>query len=290
MELERGTQKLEIWYTESLELAKGRAVSYRVTKTLETRQTPFQKIDIFETQAFGRMFTLDGVTMVTEKDEHSYHEMIAHVPLLSHPSPKSVLVIGGGDGGTVREVLKHPSVEEVVLCEIDKGVVDISYEYFPNCANAMKDPKVLHHYDDGAKFARENKERFDVILVDSSDPVGPAEILFKEPFYRDLAVALKNGGIVATQAESFWYHGEVIRALFEFIPKVFPNYGYYYTTIPSYPSGVIGFTFLSKGVNPYLVNPDPTRVPFGLRYYSTDLHRSAFHLPVFAQELIPKQK
>lgn len=280
---------MEIWYTESLELSKGRTVSYRVTKTLQSLQSPFQKIDIFETQAFGRMFTLDGVTMVTQKDEHSYHEMIAHVPMMSHPNPVSVLVIGGGDGGTVREVLKHPSVKEVVLCEIDKAVVDISYEYFPECANALKDPRVIHYYDDGAKYARENQGRFDVILVDSSDPVGPAEVLFKEPFYRDMAGALKKGGIIATQAESFWYHGDIIKSLFAFIPKIFSQSGYYYTTIPSYPSGVIGFTFLSNEVDPYKVEPDPARVPKGLKYYSTAMHKSAFVLPEFAKEFIGRK-
>jgi len=280
---------MEIWYTEKLEIEKGRAVSYRVTKTLESLQTAFQKIDIFETQAFGRMFTLDGVTMVTNKDEHSYHEMIAHVPMMSHPNPESVLVIGGGDGGTVREVLKHPSVKEVVLCEIDKGVVDISYKYFPECADAMKDKKVIHYYDDGAKFARENQGRFDVILVDSSDPVGPAEVLFKEPFFRDMAGALKPTGIIATQAESFWYHGDVISSLFDFIPKIFPEYGYYYTTIPSYPSGIIGFTFLSNAIDPYKVNLDVSRVPKGLKYYSPEMHKSAFVLPEFAKAFIKRK-
>jgi len=277
---------LNIWYTEQLEVEKGRKVSYRVTKILETIQTPFQRIDFFETQSFGRMFTLDDVTMVTEFDEHSYHEMIAHVPMMSHPNPKKVLVIGGGDGGTVREVLKHSSVEEVVLCEIDQGVVDACYKYMPEISSALKDPRVKHIYDDGAKYARENQGKFDVILVDSSDPVGPAEVLFKEPFYRDMANALSETGIIATQAESFWYHGEIIAGLFEFIPKIFPKYGYYYTTIPSYPSGIIGFTFLSNRISPYSVVPDPNRVPKGLKYYSCEIHRSAFVLPEFAKQFV----
>ncbi|WCL47759.1 polyamine aminopropyltransferase [Leptospira sp. GIMC2001] len=279
---------MEIWYTEGLEISKGRKVSYRVTKTLDSIQTPFQKIDVFETESFGRMFTLDDVTMVTERDEHSYHEMIAHIPMMSHPNPENVLVIGGGDGGTVREVLKHPSVKEVVLCEIDKGVVDACYKYFPEIAEAMKDKKVIHHYDDGAKFARENKGRFDVILVDSSDPVGPAEVLFKEPFYRDMAGALRETGVIATQAESYWYHGDVIKSLFEFIPKIFPQYGYYYTTIPTYPSGIIGFTFLSNKINPYEVVPDPSRVPKNLKYYSPEIHKAAFVLPEFAKQYIKR--
>lgn len=277
---------MEIWYTEKLEIEKGRAVSYRVTKTIDSLQSPFQKIDIFETQSFGRMFTLDGVTMVTEKDEHSYHEMIAHVPMMSHPNPKSVLVIGGGDGGTVREVLKYPSVERVVLCEIDKAVVDISYQYFPEIANAMKDKKVVHFYDDGAKFAREHQGEFDIILVDSSDPVGPAEVLFKEPFFRDMASALTPNGIIATQAESFWYHKEVIQSLFSFLPKIFSKTGYYYTTMPTYPSGIIGFTFLSNSIDPYSFDFGRREAPIGLKYYSLEMHRAAFVLPNFAKEYI----
>lgn len=277
---------MNIWYTENLEVEKGRKVSYRVTKTLETIQTPFQRIDFFETQSFGRMFTLDDVTMVTEFDEHSYHEMIAHVPMMSHPHPKKVLVIGGGDGGTVREVLKYPTVEEVVLCEIDKGVVDACYKYMPEISAALKDPKVKHHYEDGAKFAREKKGYFDVILVDSSDPIGPAEVLFKEPFYRDMAEALASPGIVATQAESFWYHGDIISSLFEFIPKIYPKYGYYFTTIPTYPSGIIGFTFLSNEISPYSVTPDPARIPKGLKYYSAEIHKASFVLPEFAKKFI----
>lgn len=279
---------MENWFTESLEVEKGRKMSFRVTETLDSIQTPFQKIDVYQTQSFGRMFALDDVTMLTEKDEHSYHEMIAHVPMMSHPNPKTVLVIGGGDGGTVREVLKHPSVEEVVLCEIDKGVVDTCYKYFPEISAALKDKKVVHHYDDGAKYARDNKGRFDIILVDSSDPVGPAEVLFKEPFYRDMAAALTETGIIATQAESFWYHGDVISSLFEFIPKVFPEYGYYYTTVPTYPSGVIGFTYLSNKVNPYNVTPDKSRVPAGLKYYSPEMHKAAFVLPEFAKKYIKR--
>jgi spermidine synthase len=281
---------MEFWYTEKLELHLGRAVSYRVTKTLDTIQTPFQRIDVFETQSFGRMFSLDGVTMVTERDEHSYHEMIAHVPMMTHPNPKSVLVIGGGDGGTVREVLKHKSVERVVLCEIDKGVVDACYKYFPEISEALKDKRVEHIYDDGAKYAREHKGQFDVICVDSSDPVGPAEVLFKEPFFRDLATALSKGGVISTQAESFWYHGDVIQALFQFIPKIFPEYGYYYTTMPTYPSGIIGFTILSNEINPYNVVPDSKRVPDGLKYYSTEIHKAAFQLPNFAYDFVPRPK
>ncbi|GBF40389.1 polyamine aminopropyltransferase [Leptospira johnsonii] len=280
---------MELWLDETLELPNGRALKIRVKEFLHSRKTPFQKIDVFESQSFGRMFTLDGVVMMTEADEFAYHEMIAHVPMMSHPNPEKVLVIGGGDGGTVREILKHPSVKEVHLCEIDKGVVDVCYEYFPEIANAMKDPRVVHAYEDGAKYVQDYKEYFDVICVDSSDPVGPAEVLFKRPFYETMAASLKQGGICTTQAESFYYHGKVIKELFQFIPQVFDHCGYYFTVVPTYPSGIIGFTYCSKGPDPYKVEPDPKRVPKGLKYYSAEIHKAAFTLPPFAQEYIVRK-
>jgi spermidine synthase len=280
---------MELWLDEKLELANGRAMKMRVVKTLESVKTKFQQIDVFETQAFGKVFTLDGVIMMTESDEFSYHEMITHVPMISHPNPEYVLVIGGGDGGTVREALKHKSVKEVHLCEIDKGVVDISRKYFPDIAKAMSDPKVVHAYEDGAKYVKKNKKKFDIIVVDSSDPIGPAEVLFKKPFYEGMAGALRDGGICSTQAESFFYHGDIIKGLFEFIPKVYKQFGYYWTAIPTYPSGIIGFTFLSQKVDPYKVEVDASRVPKGLKYYSKEMHKSAFVLPEFAKKFIPKK-
>ncbi|MCE9501874.1 MAG: polyamine aminopropyltransferase [Leptospira sp.] len=281
---------MELWLDEQLELKNGRAMKMRVVKTLDSIKTPFQQIDVFETQAFGKVFTLDGVIMMTESDEFSYHEMITHVPMMSHPNPEYVLVVGGGDGGTVREVLKHSSVKEVHLCEIDKGVVDISRKHFPAIAKAMSDKRVVHAYEDGAKYVKKNKKKFDVIICDSSDPIGPAEVLFREPFYRGMEGALRDIGICSTQAESFFYHGDIIKALFEFIPKVYKEYGYYYTTIPTYPSGIIGFTFLSNKVNPYKVEPDIKRLPKGLRYYSTELHKAAFVLPEFAKKFVKRSK
>ncbi|MCB1157051.1 MAG: polyamine aminopropyltransferase [Leptospiraceae bacterium] len=281
---------MELWFEEKLDVKEGRVMRLRVDRTLETIQTPFQRIDVFETPAFGRMFTLDDVIMVTEKDEFSYHEMIAHVPMMTHPSPERVLVIGGGDGGTVREVLKHKTVKEVHLCEIDKGVVDIAYKYFPEISNAMKDSRVKHFYEDGAAFVENHKGYYDVILVDSSDPIGPAEILFKRPFYEGLRNALRETGVVATQAESYQYHGDIIKGLYKFIPEVFEEYGYYWTAIPTYPSGLIGFTLLSNKIDPYSVEPDPTRIPEGLKYYSKDIHKACMVLPKFASEYIPKKR
>lgn len=280
---------MELWLDEQLELSNGRAMKMRVLRTLDSVKTPFQQIDVFETQAFGKVFTLDGVIMMTESDEFSYHEMITHVPMLTHPNPEYVLVVGGGDGGTVREVLKHRSVKEVHLCEIDKGVVDMARKHFPDIAAAMADSRVVHAYEDGAKYVEEHKKKFDVIIVDSSDPIGPAAVLFSEEFYKSMAGALRETGMISTQAESFFYHGSIITELFSFIPKYYREYGYYWTAIPTYPSGIIGFTCLSNKVDPYSFPVDTSRIPSGLRYYSEDMHRASFVLPEFAKKFIKRK-
>lgn len=277
---------LELWLDEQLELEYGRALKIRVLNTLASIQTPYQKIDVFETQAFGKVFTLDGVIMMTEKDEFAYHEMISHVPLLSHSQPQRVLVVGGGDGGTVREVLKHPSVKEVHLCEIDRQVVEMSSQFFPEIAAAMQDAKVQHIYQDGAKYVEQMKGYFDIILVDSSDPIGPAEVLFQKPFYQSMQQALRQSGICVTQAESYYYHGDIISSLFRFIPDLFKKYSYYWTAIPTYPSGMIGFTFLSDTIDPAIVQPDEKRIPEGLKYYNHEIHQAAFVLPNFARKYL----
>lgn len=279
---------MELWLDEQLELNNGRAMKMRVLRTLDSIQSPFQKIDVFETQAFGKVFTLDGVIMMTESDEFSYHEMITHVPMMTHPNPETVLVIGGGDGGTVREALKHKSVKEVHLCEIDKAVVDMARKHFPDIAQAMSDPRVVHAYLDGAKYIQDNPNRFDVIIVDSSDPIGPAAVLFTEEFYKGMVTALKPTGVISTQAESFFYHASIISSLFEFIPRHYKEYGYYWTAIPTYPSGIIGFTCLSNSINPYNVQIDKSRIPTGLRYYSSEIHKASFVLPEFAKKYIKR--
>jgi spermidine synthase len=280
---------MELWLDEQLELSNGRAMKMRVLRTLDSIKTPFQQIDVFETQAFGKVFTLDGVIMMTESDEFSYHEMITHVPMLTHPNPEYVLVVGGGDGGTVREVLKHKSVKEVHLCEIDKGVVDMARKHFPDVAEAMSDKRVVHAYEDGAKYVEDHKKKFDVIIIDSSDPIGPAAVLFSEGFYKSMSGALRDTGMVSTQAESFFYHGSIISELFSFIPKYYSEYGYYWTAIPTYPSGIIGFTCLSNKIDPYSFPIDTNRIPKGLKYYSAEMHKAAFVLPEFAKSYIKRK-
>jgi len=275
----------EIWIEEKLEIKNGRALKVRITKSLEKIKSEFQEIEVVESQSFGKILIIDGVIMLTEADEFCYHEMIAHVPLCVHTKAQKVLVIGGGDGGTVREILKHDNVKEVDVCEIDEKVIEISKRHFPYLANSFDDPKVKIYCEDGNKFIKDHKDEYDIIIVDSSDPIGPAEVLFRREFYEAMYQALKNNGIVVTQAESFFYHQKIIKSLFSFIKEIYPIPEYYYTLVPTYPSGVIGFTFCSKKYHPISdFNQQEALKLKDLRYYNKDIHKAAFILPNFVQE------
>ena len=166
--------------------------------------------------------------------------------MFAHENPKKVLVIGGGDGGVLREVAKHPGVEEIVICELDQGVIDVSKEFLPTLAKGYDDPRVTVHIMDGAQFMRENQNSFDIIITDSSDPIGPASVLFETPFYNGMYDALRDGGIVCTQGECMWLHSKLIRPLMDSISQKFQSVEYAYTTIPTYPSGQIGFIIATK--------------------------------------------
>ena len=274
----------EIWIEEKLEIKNGRALKVRITKSLEKIKSEFQEIEVVESQSFGKILLIDEVIMLTEADEFCYHEMIAHVPLCVHPKAKKVLVIGGGDGGTVREILKHDSVNEVDVCEIDEKVIEISKRHFPYLANSFDDPKVKIYCEDGNKFVKSHKDEYDIIIVDSSDPIGPAEVLFRREFYEAIFQALKDDGIVVAQAESFFYHQKIIKSLFSFIRDIYPISEYYYTLVPTYPSGIIGFTFCSKKYHPINdFNEIEALKLNNLKYYDRGIHKAAFNLPTFAQ-------
>jgi len=189
----------------------------------------------------------------------------------------------------VREILKHPSVERVHLCEIDKQVVEVCREYLPSLASELDNPRVTCFFEDGADFVAISKNAYDVIIIDSSDPVGPAQVLFKEPFYRNLYACAKEDGIVVAQGESFHYHTDLIAEILKFALKIFPKCGYYYTLVPTYPSGLIGFTFCSKRYDP-LCEVDTARATFlkNIRYYSPSVHRAAFVLPEFVKQRFPQ--
>lgn len=253
-------------------------------KLLET-DSAFQTIAIYETEFFGKLLTLDGLVMLSEKDEFVYHEMISHVPLCVHPRPQRVLVVGGGDGGAVREILKHASVEQVVLCEIDEAVVRLSQQYFPTVSCALEDPRVTLAFRDGFEFLKEYKNYFDVILTDSSDPVGPGVNLFKESYFQLIKEALRPGGIAVSQSESPWFYQDVMHEMTAEMARVFDCVKTYTAFIPLYPSGFWTFTYLSDVEHPLQFDLQRSQdVAAQCRYYNPQMHRAAFALPNFVAD------
>ena len=274
---------MELWFTEKQTPALG--LTCKVRRTLLEEQTPYQHLAILETEQFGRMLVLDGMVQTTEKDEFVYHEMIAHVALNTHPNPRRVAVIGGGDGGTVREVLKHRSVEQVVLIEIDRRVVEACREYLPSISCALSDPRVEVRVADGVEHIRSAENEYDVVLIDSTEPVGCAVGLFSAPFYRDVARALREDGIMVAQTESPFVNQDVIRRSNAGIRASFPITRLYLASIPTYPSGLWSFTLGSKRYDPLEVDP-ASIPPLETRYYTPHIHHAAFRLPRFVEELV----
>ncbi len=271
----------QTWFEEAYEIDLGRTFKIRINRTVERFASPFQTIEILETAPFGKMLVLDGVVMCTEWDESSYHEMIAHVPLSTHAAPRDVLIIGGGDGGTAREVLKHDSVRRIDLCEIDPDVVRLCRKHLPTLASSFDDPRVTVYAEDGAAFVAARPNEYDVIIVDSSDPIGPAEVLFSKQFYTALRSGLREDGIAVTQSESIFYHEDTVAQLVSYARSLFPVWGYYTTMVPTYPSGTIGFTLCSKGRNPVTGFDRERTAAFAdtLSYYTPKMHTASFSLP-----------
>jgi spermidine synthase len=280
---------MDLWVTEQ-ETDQIRT-GWAVKEVLFSGQSEFQTVDVVETKAYGTMLLLDGLVMITDADEFIYHEMISHIPLCLHPNPRRVVVIGGGDGGTVREILKHKEVEEVILCEIDGMVIDASKKFFPQVAQCLEpgfDCRVKVRVGDGVAFIKELKNEIDVILVDSTDPIGPGEGLFSREFYRDVANALRPGGIMAAQSESPWFTKEALGRIHRNISGGFKHRKSYVAPIPTYPRGSWSWTVAAQ--DPI----DPTRfdqarfsrVEKGLQYLSRDLMTGAFALPRFYADKI----
>lgn len=280
------------WFHERGTLWPGQAFTLQIKEVLYHKKSQFQDVLVFESENYGKVLVLDGVIQCTERDECSYQEMMAHIPLYAHPNPKKVLVIGGGDGGVLREIARHPGVEEIVICELDEDVINVSKKYLPFMAKGFDDPRVKVHVMDGNKFMAENQASFDVIITDSSDPVGPAQALFETPFYNAMHASLREGGIVCTQGECIWLHVDIIRPLVSAIKPMFETVEYAYCTIPSYPSGQIGFVIATKagregnkGCNAPVRRPE-AGVQKELRYYTPEIHEAAFVLPAFAKRAI----
>ncbi|KXH41732.1 spermidine synthase [Colletotrichum simmondsii] len=333
----------------------GQAMTLKVKKVIHHEKSQYQDVLIFESTDYGMVLVLDNVIQATERDEFSYQEMITHLAMNSHPNPKKVLVIGGGDGGVLREVVKHECVEEAILCDIDEAVIRLSKQYLPNMAVGFDHPKSKTHVGDGFKFLEEYKNTFDVIITDSSDPEGPAESLFQKPYFQLLHDALREGGVITTQgctfpfvqeyrgesrksrvseektrqrrrhhyylgvvpvsssffgpvldstceiprpglansiqtAENQWLHMPLISKLKKDCKEIFPVAEYAYTTIPTYPSGQIGFMVCTKDAGRNVKEPlrkwSAEEEEKLCKYYNADIHKAAFVLPNFAKKAL----
>jgi spermidine synthase len=266
---------------------KGNILKFELESVLFSGKSDFQKVEVVQTKHHGRMLLNDGCVMLSERDEFVYHEMMAHVALFTHPNPKKVLIIGGGDGGTAREVLRHPSVQKCDMVEIDDMVVDACREHLPVTAVGMQEsPRFKLYIEDGLKFVRETKETYDVVLVDSTDPVGPAQPLFGPDFYQDIFKILAADGLVLSQAESPFYAAEMQIKLAQILSGIFPICRFMNFSNLTYPGGLWSFSVASKRPHP-LNDFDSRRVEkakLKTQYYNSKIHHAAFALPEFQLE------
>lgn len=277
---------MELWYSE--QHTDNAKISFKVKQHLFHDQSDFQTVDVLDTYEYGRLMTLDGLVMVTEKDEFIYHDMIVHPAMAVHPNPKRVLVIGGGDGGTVRELVRYPSIEAIDMVEIDKMVCNVAKDFFPSISSALNHPKVNLCYEDGVKWVADKSDYYDIILIDSTDPIGPGEGLFTTEFYSNCHRALTAEGILVNQNETPIYD-----AFFEVgissnikLNKMFPIVKVYQAVIPTYPGGYWLFNFASKAKDPLVdFNPKAWReLALATKYYNPQLHLGAFALPTYVEE------
>ena len=264
--------------------------NYRVKDVLCEETTPFQRMQVVETYSYGKMLLLDGYVQTTEKDEFIYHEMLSHVPLCAHPDPRRVLIIGGGDGGILREVLRHPNVEKAVLVEIDRKVMDFSRRCLPSiCQGSFDDPRAEIVVADGAQYVKKTPGKFDVAIVDSSDPVGPAQILFAREFYQDVHGRLTEEGIMVRQTGSTFLQPDEQKQAFHLLRDIFRHNALYVFAVPTYVGGLFSCIFSSRGTDPLRITEkalEPRFAPLAstARYYNPGVHVAAFKLPGYVKE------
>jgi len=272
----------ELWLTE--DERENLKLSYRIKEVVYSNQSPFQHVMILDSYDFGRMLVLDGVVQTTSKDGHIYNEMISHIPLQLHPSPKKVLIIGGGDCGAAREVAKYKEIEEIHMVEIDEMVVDVCKEYLPEVSGNLSDPRVKFIYTDGVAFVKDQQNTYDVIIIDSSDPIGPAKELFSYEFYQNVFRALKDDGLMVCQSQSPLFHMDVLKQTYTNMKQLFPYTNLYTATVPTYPGGLWSFTVGSK--IPLSIQANKP-MPTDTKYVNEDILQQCFLLPQFMkQELL----
>ena len=282
---------MELWFTE--EHTDNVRLSIKVKEHLFTGKSDFQQVDVFDTCEFGRVLTIDGLFMVTEKDEFVYHDMITHVAMATNPQIKNVLVIGGGDGGTVRELVRYKGIEHIDFVEIDELVIKASREYLPFTASGMDDERVDILVQDGIEFVKGKENVYDLILVDSTDPIGPGEGLFTYEFYENCKKALTENGILINQNESPFYERDAreMKRANKKIKEVFPISEVYQYILPTYPSGYWLFGFASKKLHPVRDFKPEAWNSLGIKtkYYNTDIHVGAFALPTYVREMLDSE-
>ncbi|MDY3004734.1 MAG: polyamine aminopropyltransferase [Christensenella hongkongensis] len=263
----------------------------KIREHLIDTKSKFQKIDFYDSYEFGRFFTLDGFIMMTQRDEFIYHEMLVHVPMAVKPDVKRVLVIGGGDGGAVRELTRYKTIEKIDMVEIDEKVVSLCREYLPQTAGKLDDGRVTLHFCDGIAFVRDAKEQYDLVLVDSTDPVGVGEGLFSMQFYEDCFRLLTEDGVMINQHESPYYEGDALEMerAHKKLAAVFPVCRVYQFHMPTYASGHWLFGFASKKKDPLVFDEEAWNA-LGIEtdYYNTKLHKGCFALPTYVQRRLNK--
>ena len=269
------------------EVNAGWGLTVKTTEKLCDRQSRFQHIEIYKTVNLGHLLMLDGIVQLTSYDEFAYHEMMANLPFYAcRHIPETALVIGGGDGGVLRELARHPELKQIDICEIDEEVIKAAREFLPETACGYEDERVTIHIGDGSLFVKTHPQSYDIIIVDSTDPGGPGEPLFGEEFYGNLKKALRPGGVIGTQAESYYLLPEIAQRVVKFAKNFFKSSGFAQINVPTYPTGIIGCCTASDEGDVRL----PARVPDAdlqkqLRYYTPEIHRGAFMLPGFANKL-----
>lgn len=284
------TVRAPFLFAESLDPLNGFKASIMMEALLESVQSPFQKVEMYQAASnqLDKVLVLDGIIQLTSYDNAAYHEMVAHVPMNVHPNPKKVLIIGGGDGGALTEFLKYQSVEEVIVCDIDQEVEKMTRKYFPIFDASFKDARVRTVYQDGAQFIKNFKNYFDVIVMDTTDffEAGSAKSLLKKDFYQNIYEGLTEDGIAVAQSESLYYDREFVAKQIKQNSELFPVCKYYYTLVPTYPSGSIGFTFNSKKYLPSDIHLKEESILNDLEYYTPEIHQGSFALPKFLMDLI----
>ncbi|CRH00161.1 spermidine synthase, putative [Plasmodium relictum] len=271
------------WFSEYSLMWPGQAFSLEIKKIIYQTKSKFQNVLVFESKTFGNVLVLDGVIQLTEKDEFSYHEMMTHIPMTVHESAKNILVVGGGDGGIIRELCKYECVENIDICEIDEKVIEVSKKYFKNISCGFSDKRVHIFIEDASIFLDDITNTYDVIIIDSSDPIGPAETLFNQKFYEKVYNALKPNGVCIAQCESIWIHVGTIKRMISFTKKIFKKVEYANISIPTYPCGCIGLLCCSKtdnGLSKPIKKLDSKEFE-DLKYYSYENHIASFKLPTF---------